>query len=98
MVVIETPKGSPNKLTFEPSYGTFVHRSIQTLSDLSPDLVAQIEHFFVSYNEMKGKRFNKAPAGQKRALTLLTAAIRSEPDDRRKGGRWRSTASLHRRT
>ena len=24
MVVIETPKGSPNKLAFEPRYGTFV--------------------------------------------------------------------------
>src|SRR3954467_11935797 len=121
IVVIETPKGSPNKLAFEPRYGTFVlkgalprgalcpfdfgfvpstraedgdpldvlvlmdapvfpgcvvpsrlvgvidasnprmgterndrllavatnsatHRSIQTLSDLSQDLVAQIEH------------------------------------------------------
>src|SRR3954469_16155076 len=132
MVVIETPKGSPNKLTFEPRYGTFVlkgvlpagavfpfdfgfvpstraddgdpldvlvlmdapvfpgcivplrlnrvieaeqpeegereqsdrllavaadaaaHRSVNRLSDLSQDLIAQIEHFFVSYNEVKG--------------------------------------------
>src|SRR5688572_15882251 len=155
MVVIETPKGSPNKLAFEPRYGTFVlkgvlpagavfpfdfgfvpstraedgdpldvlvlmdapvfpgcivpsrligvieaeqtedgeterndrllavaansaaHRSIKTLSDLSQDLVAQIEHFFVSYNEMKGKRFEvKGQAGQKRALTLVTAAVK----------------------
>src|SRR3954451_4048299 len=130
MVVIETPKGSPNKLAFEPRYGTFVlkgvlpagavfpfdfgfvpstraedgdpldvlvlmdapvfpgcvvpsrlvgvieaeqsedgqterndrllavaansaaHRSIHELGDLSQDLVAQIEHFFVSYNEI----------------------------------------------
>ena len=134
MGVIETPKGSPNKLAFEPRYGTFVlkgvlpagavfpfdfgfvpstlprtatrrrarpdgcagvsrllvpsrlvgvieaeqteggkterndrllavaansaaHRSIHELRDLSPDRVAQIEHFFVSYIEMKGKRF-----------------------------------------
>jgi inorganic pyrophosphatase len=154
MVVIETPKGSPNKLTFEPRYGTFVlkgvlpagavfpfdfgfvpstraedgdpldvlvlmdapvfpgclvpsrlvgvieaeqtedgkterndrllavaansaaHRSIHELRDLSADLVAQIEHFFVSYNEMKGKRFQvKGQAGKKRALTLVTAAL-----------------------
>jgi inorganic pyrophosphatase len=33
------------------------HRSIHELEDLGSDLVAQIEHFFVSYNEMKGKRF-----------------------------------------
>jgi inorganic pyrophosphatase len=158
MVVIETPKGSPNKLAFEPRFGTFVlkgvlpagavfpfdfgfipstraedgdpldvlvlmdapvfpgcvvpsrlvgvieaeqtedgkterndrilavaansaaHRSIRELRDLSPDLVAQIEHFFVSYNEMKGKRFHvKAQAGKKRALTLVTAALTKRP-------------------
>jgi inorganic pyrophosphatase len=155
LVVIETPKGSPNKLTFEPRYGAFVltgvlpagavfpfdfgfvpstraddgdpldvlvlmdapvfpgcivpsrligvieaeqteggkterndrllavaadsatHRSIRTLSDLSQDLVAQIEHFFVSYNALKGKRFAvKRQAGQKRALGLVAAAMK----------------------
>jgi inorganic pyrophosphatase len=154
LVVIETPKGSPNKLAFEPRYGTFVlkgvlpagavfpfdfgfvpstraedgdpldvlvlmdapvfpgcvvpsrligaieaeqtedgaterndrllavaancaaHRSIRTLNDLSDDLIAQIEHFFASYNEMKGKRFEvKGRAGRKRALALVTAAV-----------------------
>jgi hypothetical protein len=48
---LKHPKRSPNKLAFEPRYETFVraaHRSIETLSDLSQDLVAQIEHFFVS--------------------------------------------------
>lgn len=155
LVVIETPKGSPNKLAFEPRYGTFVlkgvlpagavfpfdfgfvpstraedgdpldvlvlmdapvfpgcvvpsrligvieaeqsedghkerndrllavaansatHRSIRTLDDLSEDLVAQIEHFFVSYNEMKGKQFRvKGQAGKQRALTLVMAAMK----------------------
>jgi inorganic pyrophosphatase len=154
LVVIETPKGSPNKLAFEPRYGTFVlrrvlpagavfpfdfgfvpstraedgdpldvlvlmdapvfpgcivpsrligvieaeqtegeeterndrllavaansaaHRSIRQLNDLSQDLVAQIEHFFVSYNEMKGKRFEvKGRAGSKRARAVVTAAL-----------------------
>ena len=36
----------------------------------------QIEHFFVSYNEMKGKQFKvKGQAGKRRALTLVTAAL-----------------------
>ncbi len=153
-VVIETPKGSPNKLAFEPRYSTFVlkgvlpagavfpfdfgfvpstraddgdpldvlvlmdapvfpgcivpsrligvieaeqtengqterndrllavaansaaHRSIQQLADLSQDLIAQIEHFFVSYNETKGKRFEvKRRAGKTRALALVTTGI-----------------------
>jgi inorganic pyrophosphatase len=47
------------------------------LSDLSQDLVAQIEHFFVSYNEMKGKRFEvKRRAGGKRARALVMAAMK----------------------
>ena len=154
VVVIETPKGSSNKLAFEPRYDTFVlkgvlpagavfpfdfgfvpstraddgdpldvlvlmdapvfpgcvvlaqaigvieaeqteegeterndrllavadnsatHRSIRELSDLSPDLIAQIEHFFVSYNQAKGKRFEvKGRAGRKRALALVKKAM-----------------------
>ena len=155
-VVIETPKGSPNKLAFDPRYGTCVlkgvlpagavfpfdfgfvpstraddgdpldvlvlmdapvfpgcvvpsrligvieaeqtedgeterndrllavaansaaHRSIHDVGDLSQDLVAQIEHFFVSYNEIKGKRFEvKGRAGSKRALASVTAAMKT---------------------
>jgi inorganic pyrophosphatase len=155
LVVIETPKGSSNKLAFEPRYGTFVlrsilpagavfpfdfgfvpstraadgdpldvlvlmdapvfpgcvvpcrligvieaeqtedghterndrllavavisasHRSVRTIADLSDDLIAQVEHFFVSYNEVKGKRFEvKRRAGKKRALTLVRAAMK----------------------
>jgi inorganic pyrophosphatase len=153
-VIIETPKGSPNKLAFEPRVGTFVlkgvlpagavfpfdfgfvpstraqdgdpidvlvlmdapvfpgclvpsrligvieaeqteegkterndrllavasksatHHSIRELNDLSPDLIAQIEHFFVSYNAAKGKRFAvKGQFGPRRALALVKAAI-----------------------
>jgi inorganic pyrophosphatase len=154
IVVIETPKGSPNKLTFEPRYGTFVlkgvlpagavfpfdfgfvpstraedgdpldilvlmdapvfpgcivpsrvigvieaeqtedgeterndrllavaansaaHRSIHELRDLSQDLIAQIEHFFVSYNQVKGTRFEvKGRSGKRRALSLVKASM-----------------------
>jgi inorganic pyrophosphatase len=146
IVVIETPKGSPNKLAFEPRLGTFMlkgvlpagavfpfdfgfipstrggdgdpldvlvlmdapafpgcvvparligvleaeqtedgrterndrllavaamsatHRSIRELNDLNQDLLAQIEHFFVSYNAAKGKRFEvKRRSGKRRA-------------------------------
>jgi inorganic pyrophosphatase len=47
------------------------HRSIRQLNDLGRDLVAQIEHFFVSDNQMKGKRFEvNGRAGSKRARIL----------------------------
>ena len=155
LVVIETPKGSPNKLAFEPRFGAFVlkgvlpagavfpfdfgfvpstrgddgdpldvlvlmdapvatgcvvpsrvigvieaeqtedghterndrllavatnsatHRSIRELHDVSEDLIAQIEHFFVSYNEAKGKRFEvKRRAGTRQAAALIAAGVK----------------------
>jgi inorganic pyrophosphatase len=52
------------------------HRSIQELHDVSDDLIAQIEHFFVSYNAVKGKRFEvKRRAGRKRAQALIVAGV-----------------------
>lgn len=33
------------------------HKGIRTLADLSPNLLDEIEHFFISYNEIKGKKF-----------------------------------------
>jgi inorganic pyrophosphatase len=154
VVVIETPKGSPNKLAFEPRYGAFVlkgvlpagavfpfdfgfvpstraddgdpldvlvlmdapvfpgcivpsrvigvieaeqteggqterndrvlavaaesaaHRSIREISDVSQDLIDQIEHFFRSYNDAKGKLFEvKGRSGKKRALALVKRAM-----------------------
>ncbi|HEY8562421.1 MAG TPA: inorganic diphosphatase [Pyrinomonadaceae bacterium] len=33
------------------------HSHVKSINDLNETLVAQIEHFFVSYNEIKGKRF-----------------------------------------
>jgi len=34
------------------------HKRVRTLADLSPVLLDEIEHFFISYNEIKGKKFN----------------------------------------
>jgi inorganic pyrophosphatase len=33
------------------------HRNVRTLADISTALVDEIEHFFVSYNQIKGKQF-----------------------------------------
>jgi len=33
------------------------HRDVRSLSDLNDHLLQEIEHFFVSYNSVKGKRF-----------------------------------------
>jgi len=43
-----------------------VHEHIKSINDLNADLVDEIEHFFVSYNEAKGKKFE--PLGRFGAL------------------------------
>lgn len=40
LVVIETPKGSPNKLTFEPRYGTFVLKGVLPAGAVFPSISA----------------------------------------------------------
>jgi inorganic pyrophosphatase len=37
---------------------SILHADVKKLSDLNKPVVEQIEHFFVSYNEAKGKRFD----------------------------------------
>src|SRR3954466_6127050 len=39
------------------------HEGVRTLGDLSPQLLDEIEHFFISYNEIRGKTFT--PTGRK---------------------------------
>ena len=43
-----------------------VHKDIKSINDLNETLVAEIEHFFVSYNEAKGKQFK--PLGRYGAI------------------------------
>ena len=54
--------------------------------------------FFAPY-EIKRKQFEvKGQAGSKRALALVTAAMKSEGDDRLRRIKWRSMDNLRRRT
>ncbi len=53
------------------------YRDIRSLKDLNSKLVQEIEHFFVSYNEMAGKQFK--PLGQygpRRAEKLVKESIK----------------------
>ncbi|CAN5754031.1 inorganic diphosphatase [soil metagenome] len=52
------------------------HSSMQTLEDASDDLLNEIEHFFVSYNMIKGKRFEAIGRhGPERAHLLVREGI-----------------------
>ena len=68
-VVIETPKGCRNKFKFDESCGVF--------KDMNSNLLAELEHFFESYNEIRGKKFKLlGHRGPGRADKLLRAGIR----------------------
>jgi inorganic pyrophosphatase len=54
-----------------------VHGNVRSLDDLSETLVHEIEHFFRSYNEIRGKRFDpKRRLGVEDALALVWEGIR----------------------
>ncbi len=50
------------------------HKAIQTLSQLGKDILNEIEDFFISYNEIHGKKFKPLGIkGPKQALKLVQA-------------------------
>lgn len=52
------------------------HEGVKALRDVPNALVAEIEHFFVAYNRIKGKKFKVLGRfGPKRARELVKAAI-----------------------
>lgn len=54
------------------------YSGVRKLKDINPHLLQEIEHFFVSYNEMRGRKFRcKGTAGPKVALRLVDKATRS---------------------
>ncbi len=56
---------------------SIIHRSLKSLGTLDENLVGQIEHFFVSYNEIKGKQFKPLGRfGPTRGRRLIEAGIK----------------------
>ena len=54
-----------------------VHKNIKSINDLNETLVDEIEHFFVSYNEVKGKKFEPLGRfGARKAKSLVEEGIK----------------------
>src|ERR687890_676572 len=54
-----------------------LHKGVRTLDALGDALLDEIEHFFVSYNDFKGKRFNPLGRhGPVRALKLVEEGVK----------------------
>jgi len=56
---------------------SYNHSEIKSINDLNEKLFAEIEHFFVSYNEAKGKKF-KSPGrfGARKAAGLVKEGMK----------------------
>lgn len=53
-----------------------LYAKIQTLSDLPPTVLSQIEHFFISYNQQRGGKFKvTAREGPERAQQLFKKSL-----------------------
>jgi len=60
-----------------------VHTHVKSLKDLNDTLVDEIEHFFIAYNEAKGRKF--APRGRfgaQKAQNLIQAGIKLRAKNR----------------
>jgi len=52
------------------------HSGVRSINDLNETLVDQIEHFFISYNQIKGKEFKPLGRfGARKAKDVVTEAI-----------------------
>jgi inorganic pyrophosphatase len=62
------------------------HQGVRQLGQLSEHLVEEIEHFFVSYNEIKGKSFEPLGRhGSRRARAVVEEGVRLFKKKRGKG-------------
>jgi inorganic pyrophosphatase len=54
-----------------------LHTRVRTLESLGTTLLEEVEHFFVSYNQIKGKKFNPLGRfGPERALQLVEEGMK----------------------
>jgi len=60
---------------------------VRQLEDLSENLVAEIEHFFISYNEVRGKQFKPVGrGGVERAREIVNEGERRLARESRESG------------
>lgn len=69
-------KTNPNHRLLAVATRAHTHSDVNALTDLRPGMVDEIEHFFISYNQTKGKRFQPtARGGQERAIEIVRAGM-----------------------
>jgi inorganic pyrophosphatase len=67
------------------------HRDVRSLAQLGENLLHEIEHFFVSYNQAKGKEFRLlGRGGPERAARVVEAGVKLFRGGRKKAGKMKS--------
>ena len=68
-----------------------LQRHVRALGSLNPDLVEEIEHFFISYNQVKGKEFKPLGRfGPQKALRLVEEGVKLYRQSKRRRASSRS--------
>jgi len=82
LAIIETPKGSRKKFSYDPEAGLFKLGGLRPEGMLFPfdfGFVSQVEEFVISYNRQREKQFKvTATSGPKKAIKLLKAHPRAQ--------------------
>jgi inorganic pyrophosphatase len=74
----EDGKKESNDRLLAVAVHSYQHEDLQSIGDVSETLLSQVEAFFVSYNEQRGKKFKvTGTGGPKKALRFLKAGIRA---------------------
>ena len=61
------------------------YSDLRSLRDVNPDLIEEIQHFFVSYNQVRGKKFKPLGVyGPKRAMRLLEQCMKDAGENKKK--------------
>jgi inorganic pyrophosphatase len=72
----ENGKTERNDRLISVAAESYTHASLKSLRKMDSTLIREIEHFFVSYNEVRGKKFKpksrKGPATAKRLIEKQT--------------------------
>lgn len=61
------------------------YSDLRSLRDVNPHLIEEIQHFFVSYNQIRGKNFKPLGVyGPKRAMKLLEQCMKDSVENKKK--------------
>ena len=80
ILATQTEKGKTevNDRLLAVSIHSYSHEKITSIEELNPSILTQLEHFFISYNEMRGKKFKlKGQGSPKQALAILKQGIKA---------------------